>query len=198
MPKASKNNTKAKVISKKIKYNWIFLKEEFIKSDFIEAKAFLRSKNIPTTSYYQEQCKGWTKEKKDYQGIIQGLAQEKSIEHQAETLAQKSARRLKFYDNVRLNHIEKAISDLKLSDKQYQYKLRELMNLYVLVAHEERLEDGQPNTIAKSENNSQISIQDDIISNEETLNILKKYESETIDTPLSSKKRTKQTKDKTT
>lgn len=62
------------------KYDWGKLKQEFFESDYLEAKPFLISKDIPYNAPNKKMVKGWRESKKEYQKQILEQSKEKVVE----------------------------------------------------------------------------------------------------------------------
>lgn len=102
----------------KQKYDYASLKQEFLKSDYLEVKAFITAKWLSYNSERNKRTRWWTKEKKAMKEKTAQKTIEKIIEKESTKLSQK----IDVDKLIRMKHdffdtIDMAIDQMQNSDK---------------------------------------------------------------------------------
>lgn len=102
----------------KQKYDYASLKQEFLKSDYLEVKSFLSDKWVAYNTRRRENTKWWTKDKK----AMKEKTAQKTIEKIIEKESTKLSQQIDVDKLIRMKHeffdtIDMAIDQLQNSDK---------------------------------------------------------------------------------
>ena len=128
----------------KFKRDWIVIKQDFMNSDYDEAKSFLDSIWIPYNAQTRKMAKWWWREKAEYrEKIVQ-----KALARQQEKLA----KQLEVPAELCLANIKKSIelSAVKLQQMEDKKNIntKDLSNIRAM----NRIQNNMPTTYVKSEN----------------------------------------------